>query len=338
MHARRAAAHEGTLTAMTTIVWAVGLVAAVGALLYMVAYRRRFWWVEGSVLSVPRTLTPLYLSLALFSAGLALVSFQSDEPIALWVAAIWSSLALLFAQQLWSSVSAGFQAGWDTPLGAAGEDEPPAVGMPIWWIVAIVLLLANAGLIAWSANARWQAGTLRVDLRSILNLPQGVNTAMPLTETPLFEARATPTGALSSLGIVTPTAELPAPESMATQIVGTVTPVLVPSPSPTVEPETPTPEPVVIALPSPTPSPTPAPVLPMVMISAEAGANARAQPALDGEVFGVLLQGEQANALGRSEDSTWIQIQMDDGRPAWVATSVVTLTVDVNTLPVIPVN
>ena len=44
--------------------------------------------------------------------------------------------------------------------------------------------------------------------------------------------------------------------------------------------------------------------------------------------------GQQMAVLGRSEDSAWLQVTLDDGSTGWVAADQVDVSVDVATLPV----
>ncbi|MCB0189289.1 MAG: hypothetical protein KDE31_33695, partial [Caldilineaceae bacterium] len=106
-----------------TALWLTGGLGALLSLLYMAQYRRRHWWNLGSTVSVPRTLTPLYGALILFCSGLALHISATQIAIALWVALLWGSMALLFALQAVLVLAQAWEEDWDTPLVAEYDES-----------------------------------------------------------------------------------------------------------------------------------------------------------------------------------------------------------------------
>ena len=62
--------------------------------------------------------------------------------------------------------------------------------------------------------------------------------------------------------------------------------------------------------------------------------NMRAGPGTDQQIVGALKRGEQVQLLGRSENSEWLQVQMDNGEIAWAAARWLDPTVPADSLPV----
>jgi uncharacterized protein YgiM (DUF1202 family) len=65
------------------------------------------------------------------------------------------------------------------------------------------------------------------------------------------------------------------------------------------------------------------------------GASARAEPNRDLEALQVLPFDSVVPIVGRSADSQWIQVTLEEGRLAWVLVNAVQVSVDVATLPVV---
>jgi hypothetical protein len=79
----------------------------------------------------PVMLTPLSVSLTLFSTGLALNGATAFQPDPLWQTAIWAVMALLFAAQSVLYWRAGQARGWHIPVDADQSDpRPEADGEP----------------------------------------------------------------------------------------------------------------------------------------------------------------------------------------------------------------
>jgi len=63
-------------------------------------------------------------------------------------------------------------------------------------------------------------------------------------------------------------------------------------------------------------------------------ANARADVSIQAPLIQVLPKGSQWRAIGRTIDNTWLLIQLDQERVAWVFTEV--LVVDLHRVPTLP--
>jgi hypothetical protein len=63
-------------------------------------------------------------------------------------------------------------------------------------------------------------------------------------------------------------------------------------------------------------------------------ANARADVSVQAPLVAVLPMGSQWRAIGRTIDNTWLLIQLDQNRTAWVFTEV--LIVDLDLVPMLP--
>ena len=120
---------------------------------------------------------------------------------------------------------------------------------------------------------------------------------------------------------VAPTATREQPAS------ATTVPAAVPAPTDT-PPPTDTPEPT--ATPEPTPTETPA--APYVVASK--AANLRSGPGTNYPVVGSAAAGKQYEITGRSPDGAWLEVCCVNGKPVWVARSVVAVSGDVDTVAV----
>lgn len=72
-----------------------------------------------------------------------------------------------------------------------------------------------------------------------------------------------------------------------------------------------------------------------VVVSSQYGINARPTTSTESEVLGVLDQDSELTAIGRSEDSTWVQVPLEDGTLVWLFTQALTLPDDISSLPVV---
>lgn len=63
--------------------------------------------------------------------------------------------------------------------------------------------------------------------------------------------------------------------------------------------------------------------------------NLRAAPDTNAAVLSILPQGTGVQAIGRSADTAWIQVQMGDGTVGWLAAAYLTTTIDFASLPVV---
>lgn len=102
-------------------------------------------------------------------------------------------------------------------------------------------------------------------------------------------------------------------------------------PTPTTAPETaqePTTAPITDTIPAPTATPS-------IIVSTELSVNARATVGTDADILALLETGTELPAIGRTADTTWLQIELGDGRLAWVFTAAVLTTNDINSLPIV---
>jgi hypothetical protein len=323
---------------MAYLIWGAGLVGTLFALVYMAQYRRQNWWRTDDLWGVPRTLLPLYASLCIFCIGLALNAVTAQRSISLWMAAIWASLAMLFAQQSFATLMTALHSGWDA---SPGEQENGRRGRG-WWAVVALLLVANLALVGWWAQTELAGGNVALNLRALLAQPGGTvsETGDGLTagagneagESGLSSIDLLATRAAQSAAMASPTATLAATPQATQEAL-----ILVPTPTPAQTP-------VVVAPTIPVTSTAPVTALaaPLatattVTIASEFGANARLQPDLAAEVLTVLPLGATVPAVGRTADGQWLQVRLADERLAWMALQVITVTGQADALPVVEV-
>jgi len=72
-----------------------------------------------------------------------------------------------------------------------------------------------------------------------------------------------------------------------------------------------------------------------IAISDTAGVRARSAPSLEGDVLGFLPNGAVLPAVGRSADNEWVQITLPDNQRAWVFRAVVTVSSNIDTMPIV---
>jgi hypothetical protein len=72
-----------------------------------------------------------------------------------------------------------------------------------------------------------------------------------------------------------------------------------------------------------------------VRVTFSGGANLRARPAEDAALVAPLVVGQIIPALGRLADDSWLRLFLDDGRSGWVRVDLVTVTGDLDWLPVV---
>lgn len=70
------------------------------------------------------------------------------------------------------------------------------------------------------------------------------------------------------------------------------------------------------------------------MVPSTHQANARADVSIQAPLVQVLPMGSQWRAIGRTIDNTWLLVQLDQNRVAWVYTEV--LEVDLTLVPILP--
>ena len=86
----------------------------------------------------------------------------------------------------------------------------------------------------------------------------------------------------------------------------------------------------------PTPTDAPAEEAPAEPAATARNADTAILTTPDGtsEQVALVDAGQQMAVLGRSEDSAWLHVTLDDGSTGWVAADQVDVSVDVATLPV----
>lgn len=115
------------------------------------------------------------------------------------------------------------------------------------------------------------------------------------------------------------------PAATRTTVAPTATiPPVTPSPTSTVtetaEPEVivETPTPIVVAEPTPEVTPEPTPIVVRVTVIS-AGIRLRATPQGDGAIVATLVNGEEAIALQRSPDDSWLEVEVSEsGARGWL--------------------
>lgn len=113
----------------------------------------------------------------------------------------------------------------------------------------------------------------------------------------------------------------------------TLTPTDMPIPTntPTVVPtDTPTPQPTATPTLRPTDTPTPTPQ-PQATIKQDG--NLRGGPGTVYPVVGKAVKGDVLPLVGRSKDGAWFEVQLKNGKPAWIAASLVLLNVATDSVP-----
>ena len=75
--------------------------------------------------------------------------------------------------------------------------------------------------------------------------------------------------------------------------------------------------------------------VPTLIIDNLIGFGARSEPATDADTVEFLSGGTEWPALGRNEAADWVQVELADGRTAWVHAGTAQLNVDIATLPVV---
>jgi len=84
------------------------------------------------------------------------------------------------------------------------------------------------------------------------------------------------------------------------------------------------------------PTLTPAPTEVVPQVTAQVNANCRTGPSTVFDPYGFLLAGESAALVGRTNDSSWYQVQLEGlSASCWISASIIDINVDPETLPVI---
>ena len=108
---------------LVDVLWIAGIAGVLATLSYTNWYRGARGLTWRRVLSLPRTLIPLCVSMEIFCIGIAVNGLLSTPVAPWWESVAWSILALMFAVQTIAYGVAGTRNGWDTPLEERDEDE-----------------------------------------------------------------------------------------------------------------------------------------------------------------------------------------------------------------------
>lgn len=160
-------------------------------------------------------------------------------------------------------------------------------------------------------------------LQPVAIIPTATNTPT-ITPTPTITQTPLPSHTPS----ITPTPQA-SPTSTATQ-----TPVMSATPSPTLSltpSNTPSETPIIRATlpptftPTPTftPSVTPAQTIQVAIVTAAGGANVREEPNTNARILTRVGRNEVLRVISQSEDASWVNIALTDGRLGWISASLV---------------
>jgi hypothetical protein len=106
-----------TLTALLIdALWILGLAGLFATFSYIDYYRHLHCWRWRDAWKTPRLLTPLNLSLTVFSFGLALNGATGQPPAPVWELALWSAISVAFAWQTILYWRIGQRQGWDLAI------------------------------------------------------------------------------------------------------------------------------------------------------------------------------------------------------------------------------
>lgn len=108
---------------LSNSLWVLGLAGVLATFSYMNWLRGIRCWSWPYTWNTPMFLTPLSLSLFLFSGGMASAGLLSVSPAPWWQLIAWSVLALLFGVQAVLYARAGRHSGWDAPIEEQSNHE-----------------------------------------------------------------------------------------------------------------------------------------------------------------------------------------------------------------------
>ncbi|MBX3001076.1 MAG: hypothetical protein KF893_21315 [Caldilineaceae bacterium] len=103
--------------------WILGLAGVFATFSYIDYYRHLRRWRWRDAWQRPCLLTPLSLSLTIFSLGLTLNGVTAYQPAPWWETLIWGVMTLIFAWQTFLYAQAGRRRGWDLPVEAEETHE-----------------------------------------------------------------------------------------------------------------------------------------------------------------------------------------------------------------------
>lgn len=105
-----------TASLLSNTLWVLGLAGVLATFSYMNWLRGAQQWSWTYTFSTPLFLTPLSLSLFVFSGGMASAGWFSLSTAPWWQLIAWSVLAVLFGVQAAIYMRAGLKSGWDAPI------------------------------------------------------------------------------------------------------------------------------------------------------------------------------------------------------------------------------
>ena len=222
----------------------------------------------------------------------------------------------------------------ETAVLTTGVEPPPPYSSVIPDGPAVIVQEANG------VNARTDPA---LDAAVVQIVPQGAavpataisddgewyQVALPTDETGWMFATAVETVNVDGL-TGGDTTVLPTPTAAAEQAAGESAPATAPVDAGAAVTET------VAAAPTATPSTgAEVDIVPTLIIDNLIGFGARTEPATDADTVEFLSGGTEWPAVGRNDAADWVQVELADGRTAWVHAGTAQLNVDIATLPVV---
>jgi hypothetical protein len=320
---------------LVNFLWMVGLFGVLFTIAYAIQYRRQRWWNVGYSNNVPRTLAPLYLTLATLCAGLLLHAYAAPYQLARWIAVVWGLLALIFFVRGVAALIAAARAGWDAPT----VEDAPAYGwrrFATWPLMALLLLLVNVALLGWMGNQRLNADATALvppassAAAALVPYQQPVTVTVAITQPliPRVNLKVTLTPTATVAITTTPNLVLPPTPSRALDDLPAIAIVtLAPADLPTASGSLPA---ATAATPAPGLPATPAPEQSQLtaVVQSPYGANLRAAPVTTAPIVTLLEDKSVLTLLGRTNDNSWYLVRLPDATEGWVAGQLLTVSAE----------
>lgn len=315
---------------LITLIWMSGLFAIVLTVAYMVQDRRQRWQYDGYTWSIPRILSPLFASLAIFCLGLALHAYAAQTPVSLWITIVWGLLTISFVARMIGALFSGVQYGWNTRLNARLHVmEPAGYGeqggrIPVWGGLVVALLLVNLILLG-----RW--GSIQIRAGAFAQQPSDDDQAENITAPPQVVAQAPISNTLPVVVVeVTATATVePAKEAPPAMFIPQL------AAQETVTPATSL---LTVTIPISTPGTEFQAPQASITVQNAKGANVRQGPSLNAQIMTVLNDATVMPVEGRTADSQWFLIRLPDGQLGWISVIVAVPNEAVGNSPIIAAN